>query len=257
MVWLGNEQYRLAPSLRTLWNQLVAANPGQQWQTSPQTGTIGDAKHQAKNRASDHNPWLDNTVRALDIAANVTGVPGIRDVADGPSCEALFAMVNQMYAARDPRIWPDGYGIYLHRITDPARPGRSKPTTPQQDPHLYHLHISVSTNPAGFNSTAPWPIPQPARPPAPAPTPTQPDHQPAEDGMYEVLRNEVTGAVRAGSPGGWVALDTPDDIANALTGPLLTDRQPVDKATGRPKPRDVSDPGMTWWKNFYLSFRQQ
>src|SRR3954452_1446732 len=42
MVWTGNDQYRLAPALLTLLQQLQAANPGQGWLNSPQTGTIGD-----------------------------------------------------------------------------------------------------------------------------------------------------------------------------------------------------------------------
>jgi hypothetical protein len=159
MVWIGGGGYSFASSLLVLLHQLQRAYPGSGWINSPQTGTIGDAVHQAKSSGSDHNPWLNNTVRALDVAANVSGVPGILTVHDAPDCEELFAMVNRMYAARDPRVYPDGYAMYLRRITDPARPGQYKPTTAQQDPHLYHLHISVSRNPAGYNSTAPWPLP--------------------------------------------------------------------------------------------------
>lgn len=156
MVWTGDPHYRLAPALLTLLHQLEAAYPGQQWVTSPQTGTIGDVAHQAENSSSDHNPWLDRTVRALDIAANVTGVTGIASVTDAPDCEALFGMVNRMYAAKDPRVWPDGYGIYLRRVTDWNNPGGYHAQV--GDPHLYHLHISVSQNPAGYNSPAPWPL---------------------------------------------------------------------------------------------------
>lgn len=157
-VWTGGGGDRLAPALLTLLQQLQRAYPGQQWQNSPQTGTIGDTEHRAEGSASDHNPWLDHTVRALDVAADVTGVPALATVTDAPDCEALFQLVNQLYAAQDPRVFPDGYAIYRRRITDPARPGAFKPTT-TQDPHLYHVHISVSRDPAGFNSTAPWPLP--------------------------------------------------------------------------------------------------
>lgn len=157
MVWTGGGGYRFAPALLTLLRQLEQAYPGTGWLNSPQTGTIGDVKHQAKDSGSDHNPWLDNTVRALDVAADVSGVSGIVTVTDAPDCEALFGMVNQMYAAKDPRVWPNGYAIYKGRITDWNNPGGFH----QQhgDPHLYHLHISVSQNPAGYNSTAPWPLP--------------------------------------------------------------------------------------------------
>jgi len=156
MVWTGSDQYRLAPALLTLLHQLEARYPGQQWVNSPQTGTIGDAAHFAEGSASDHTPWLDNTVRALDVAAD-TDAAGLVPVHDAPDCEALFAMVNRMYADHDPRVWPNGYAIYLYRITDWDNPGGFHPQ--QGDPHLYHLHISVSQNPAGFNSTAPWPLP--------------------------------------------------------------------------------------------------
>ncbi|HEU5271755.1 MAG TPA: hypothetical protein VFU36_17650, partial [Jatrophihabitans sp.] len=147
----------LAPALLTLLQQLERDYPGTGWLNSPQTGTIGDAKHQAQDSSSDHNPWLDNTVRALDVAADVSGVPGIVTVTDAPDCEALFGMVNQMYAAKDPRVWPNGYAIFKGRITDWNNPGGFHEQ--QGDPHLYHLHISVSQNPDGYNSTAPWPLP--------------------------------------------------------------------------------------------------
>jgi len=147
MVWMGDGQYRMAAALITLFNELRQQYPSDAWQASPQTGTIGDAAHFAEGSASDHNPWENNTVRALDIAANVAG---------GPPGEGLFQMVNRMYAARDPRVYPNGYAIYNGRITDWENPGGYH--AQQGDPHLYHVHISVSQNPAGYNSTAPWPL---------------------------------------------------------------------------------------------------
>lgn len=157
MVWTGDATDRLAPALLTLLHQLVRAYPGQQWLNSPQTGTIGDPAHRAEP-SSDHNPWLDHTVRALDVAVDVSGVPGIVTVTDGPPGAQLAAMVNAMYAARDPRVYPNGYAIFDGRITDWTRPGQTKPYL-GADQHRYHVHISVSQNPAGYNSTAPWPLP--------------------------------------------------------------------------------------------------
>lgn len=146
-MWMGGGGYSLAQSLAVLIHQLETAYPSQAWQNSPDTGTIGDAAHQAQGRDSDHNPWLNNTVRALDVANS--------DPA-GPDCEALFAMVNRMYAARDPRVYPNGYAIYRGRITDWDNPGSFH--AQQGDPHNNHVHISVSQNPAGYNSPAPWPL---------------------------------------------------------------------------------------------------
>lgn len=250
MVWTGNDQYRLAPAVLTLLQQLRAAYPGQGWLNSPQTGTIGDATHQAKNSSSDHNPWLNNTVRALDVAANVSGVPGIVTVTDAPDCEALFAMVNRMYAAQDPRVWPTGYAIYLRRITDPNNPGSFRTHT--GDPHLYHVHISVSQNPAGYNSTASWPIPTSGPAPAPAAgeaTSSLPTNGSVEEIMFHLIRNVESGAVRACGPNLWVALEGTSDAdtqANiALAGSLPT----CASATVE----DVSGARMEWLKRFYTT----
>lgn len=205
MVWTGNAQYRLAPALETLLAQLRAAYPGQQWLTSPQTGTIGDARHFAEGSASDHNPWLDSTVRALDVAVNVSGVAGVQTVTDGPPGAALFASVNAMYAARDPRLWPGGYVIYSRRITDPANLGASKPYY-GVDPHIYHVHVSVSVNPAGFNSIAPWPLAF-GQAPASGSAVKIPSAALSGGRVFRIIRNVKSGAVRAYAPGWWCALE--------------------------------------------------
>lgn len=146
-MWMGDSQYRLAGSLTVLIRQLVAAYPDREWQTSPGTGTIGDAAHRAQGSASDHNPWLSNTVRALDVAKT----------AKGPDCEQLFHMVNKMYGDRDPRVYPYGYAIFNGRITDWDNPGGYH--AQQGDPHTEHCHISVGQT--NYNRTDPWPIPTP------------------------------------------------------------------------------------------------
>lgn len=242
MVWTGDARYRLAPALLTLLHQLEAAYPGQGWLNSPQTGTIGDVVHQAES-SSDHNPFLDRTVRALDVAANVSGVPGIQTVTDAPNCEALFAMVNAMYAARDPRVWPNGYAIYLRRVTDWDHPGGYHAQV--GDPHLYHLHISVSQNPAGFNSTEPWPLLQAAPPPpVKPPTTTTP-----EGPVYHVIRNVTDGSVRACGPNFWAALEgatraeTLANISLAVNSPLCASVTV----------QDVSPARMQWYHDFYLT----
>lgn len=146
MVWEGDQFYSLAPALVTLIGQLEAAYPDPEWQNSPDTGTIGDAAHINEGSASDHNPWLNGTVRALDVAKT----------ANGPDCEALFQMVNAMYAKQDPRVWPNGYAIFNGRITDWDNPGWFHAQTGDQ--HYNHCHISVSQTVAGYSSTASWPI---------------------------------------------------------------------------------------------------
>lgn len=149
---MGDSQYSLAGALVTLIHQLEAAFHDREWQTSPGTGTIGDAAHRAQGSASDHNPWLHDTVRALDVAKT----------AKGPDCEQLFRMVNKMYGDHDPRVYPYGYAIFNGRITDWDNPGGYH--AQQGDPHTEHCHISVGQT--GYDRTDPWPIhgPQPADP---------------------------------------------------------------------------------------------
>jgi len=270
MVQTSGAGWTLAPALVTLLRQLQQRWPGPQWQTSPQSGTIGDQRHQAEGWTNtDHLPFMSpygvvlpvgqpgGLVRALDVAADVQGVPGIVDVADAPDCEALFAMVNRMYAAKDPRVYPNGYAIYNRRITDWNNPGGFH--AQQGDPHLYHLHISVSRLPQGFNSTAPWPIPATGEQPSggtatPIPHPAPPSPPVLEAGMYEVLHNVTSNAYRAGGLGYWRALNGQADVANALNGPLCVNQ--VDPATGHRKARDVSNDGMQWWHDFYTGAAQ-
>lgn len=192
MVWLGDSQHSLAGALITLYHELVAAYPDQEWQNSAGTGTIGDLAHIAEGSASDHNPWLNNTVRAMDIALT----------AKGPSCEALFAMGNAMYARHDPRIFPDGYTIFNGRITDWNNPGGFHPQ--QGDPHTGHVHISVSTNPAGYNATNAWPPPVTASPPPPIPLPV-PGHPTVEEPMIVIFA--PNGGIAEKVPGGKYHLD--------------------------------------------------
>lgn len=78
--------------------------------------------------------------------------------------------------------------------------------------------------------------------------PDQPPTTPVRDGMYEVLRNTTTGAVRAAGPNFWRPLEgktkaaTAANITNALSGPLAESKTV----------RDVSPAGMDWWKAFYV-----
>ena len=113
------------------------------------------------------------------------------------------------------------------------------------------MHISVSQNPAGYNSTASWPLtPSRMQPRADgniANLPTTADSE--EDQMFHVIRNVQSGAVRAAGPNFWVALEgaSPDEtqanIALALTLPGCTS-QAVE---------DISDARMSWLKRFYTT----
>jgi len=213
MVWMGDGQYRMAAALITLFNELRQQYPSSGWQDSAQTGTIGDAAHRGEGSASDHNPWENNTVRALDIAADVAGCP--------PG-EALFQMVNRMYAARDPRVYPNGYAIYNGRITDWDNPGGYH--AQQGDPHLYHAHISVSQNPAGYNSTAPWPLGESALGSGTPITSQEDDMTPEQAAQLARIDNFVSGIGVHGTGTGAAVVNAAAVKANAaavLTGQVL------------------------------------
>jgi hypothetical protein len=136
-------------------------------------GMIGDARHQDEGSASDHNGWLKldgiGIVRAIDL----TNDPQL-DLAAAFERARVAA-----HAGRLPQLTGGGYLILAGRITSPNFSGWRSYTG--DDPHVSHGHVSLSRDPAGFDSTAAWgvfspeqaPVPVPA-PPAPAPAPPAP-----------------------------------------------------------------------------------
>lgn len=138
-------------------------------------GTIGDAAHQKVGSASDHNPWLNNTVRAMDIDK------------DGIDAAWLAEQLRLTGMHGDPRLVGGGYVIYNHQITAPD----FSHWTPYDgsDPHTSHIHVSVTRNPSGYEYGGPWAfmaiapaapqVPQPI--PVPAPAPEDDIHWTGED----------------------------------------------------------------------------
>lgn len=97
-------------------------------------GTIGDTAHQAEGNASDHNPWYNNTVTAVDIT---------HDPSHGMDCSKLAdSLVSNGDARRK-------YIIWNHRIFEfrGGFPGSGKWVAyTGTDPHTSHLHLSVMPN---------------------------------------------------------------------------------------------------------------
>lgn len=151
----AREDSRLADCLVTLRNQINDHWPKRDHGSD---GTIGDAAHLAEGTGSDHCPWLDNTVRAIDV-----------DV-DGINAAWLAESLRKTGAAGDHRLTGGGYVIYNHKIT--TSDFSAWADYHGGDPHTSHVHVSVTRNPKGFEDASPWafldhtpaPIPQPRHP---------------------------------------------------------------------------------------------
>ena len=132
--------WRVAQSLLTLLGQVNAAAPGRDKSSD---GTIGDAAHQA--RESDHNAWIIDhgigVVTALDVTHDPQG-----------GCDA-GQLTHALLNSRDSRI---KYMIWNHQIVSSnVAPWQWRPYT-GQDPHTGHLHLSVKSDKASYDSAALW-----------------------------------------------------------------------------------------------------
>lgn len=119
-------------------------------------GTIGDAAHQS--RKSDHNPWVKDrygvgVVRARDIDEDLLGprpdkIGGLNSIRD-----------RLLYLARsgDPRLRNGGYVIYEGLIYSEKSNFTARPYN-GLNAHKQHLHVSLSRDPEGYDSDAPWGI---------------------------------------------------------------------------------------------------
>lgn len=138
--------WRVAKSLEVFRGQLDGAAPSR---SRTHDGGIGDDNH--RNRSSDHNPWC-GPVQGLWV---VTARDFTHDPDRGVDIDEL---TDQLVASRDPRI---KYLIANSLILD-TRP-RFKPWTWQKytgpNPHEKHFHLSVSEDPALFDSETLWDLP--------------------------------------------------------------------------------------------------
>lgn len=156
--------WRTALSLRVAFDQLNGARPNRSRRSD---GTIGNAAHQSST--SDHNAWIDDPAAVANVvsAADFTDDPAAGldwTVADARAFladpRAKYAIVDDTFVDRDARG-----AIRVRRYLD-VNPRRT-------NPHRGHLHLSVQSAKALYDSSAPWDAitAKVGQSPTPAPSP--------------------------------------------------------------------------------------
>jgi hypothetical protein len=133
--------WRLARSLDVLRDEINTAAPKR---SKVSDGSIGDTAH--SSRASDHNPNSAGVVRAIDIT---------HDPAGGLDCNDLATDLAGLIGGH-PALRSGGYLIWNARILSADRRSEGWRRYTGSNPHNHHLHISVATAAAGYDSTTPW-----------------------------------------------------------------------------------------------------
>ena len=138
--------WRVAKSLDALLRQVNTRFPGR---SKASDGSIGDPAHQSRN--SDHNPW---------IVEGGVGVVTARDFTHDPAngCDA-GALAEAIRASRDARV---KYVIWNRRIANSSAIGAQAAWEWRpyggSNPHNHHVHISVKSDKASYDSTDDWAI---------------------------------------------------------------------------------------------------
>jgi hypothetical protein len=185
-------EWRLAHGLEKLRSQVNAKWPAR---SKDSDGSIGDASH--ASRSSDHNPWVTdppgpNVVTAIDIT---------HDPRDGFDS---YAFADMLLAKKDSRI---KYVISNRRISsgsDGPSPWVWRKYT-GTNPHDHHVHISIKSDKAHYDSISDWsidassmPAPNPASP-APVPVVTVGSSGPDVERLQRSLGCTITGKFAAAS----------------------------------------------------------
>lgn len=146
--------WRVARSLDVLLEEINAAAPNR---NKAADGSIGDAAH--ATRTSDHNPWItlggQGIVRARDFT---------HDPAGGLDCQELATNLAALIAVgAHPACRSGAYVIWRGHIYSFDRRNEGWRNYLGSNPHDHHLHLSVTTDPMGFESVKPWMVLDPKR----------------------------------------------------------------------------------------------
>lgn len=134
--------WRLARSLDVLGHEVDAMWPNR---SRSADGTIGDASHQSRGSASDHNPNSAGVVRARDITAKGIDVRWLRE------------HIRSMARNGHPALATGAYLISDRQIATANKGWEWRPYG-GSNPHNHHMHVSVTTRPGadGYDATAGW-----------------------------------------------------------------------------------------------------
>jgi hypothetical protein len=134
--------WRVAKSLLKFRDQINAASP---YRNKSHDGTIGDAAH--ASRSSDHNPWVKDGSMGIVTAMDITHDPG--------TGVDTWALAEFLRAQRDARI---KYVISNKRIwSSVSNPYQWRKYT-GSNPHSSHMHVSVHSVKAHYDSEKDWSI---------------------------------------------------------------------------------------------------
>jgi hypothetical protein len=138
--------WRVANSLLALREQVNRRAPSR---SKLSDGTIGDPRHRL--RTSDHNPWVSDGRIGVVTAMDITHDPS-------RGCDA-GALAEAIRSSRDSRV---KYIIWNRRIANSSPIGSQaawawRPYS-GANPHDKHVHISVKSEKASYDSTIDWTI---------------------------------------------------------------------------------------------------
>lgn len=138
--------WRVAKSLLALRDQVNTKSPSR---SKASDGTIGDPAH--ASRTSDHNPWIKDGAVGVVTAMDITNDPG-------RGCDANI-IAEAIRTSGDPRV---KYIIWNRRIANSSpiggQPGWAWRQYKGSNPHTKHVHISVKSDKAAYDSTGAWTI---------------------------------------------------------------------------------------------------
>lgn len=137
--------WRTAYSLDVILAEINAHAPRR---SKASDGSVSSDAHKKQNPDSDHDPNAAGVVRARDFT---------HDPAGGLDCNVLAAKLAAMlHEGTHPALGSGAYVIWDAQIISRDRIGEGWRPYAGENLHTKHLHLSVATARAGYDSRRPW-----------------------------------------------------------------------------------------------------